>query len=317
MFLPNPLQNNSGPASPVTEEPDGRPVTPRPANKADVRIADLASLQKIVLFSEKAWDKTNALIAHCSKEVSWFGMVTERDDSFYVEDIILFKQTVSSSQTEIKDEDIQSFFMELVAEHGETEALETYLPKIKLWGHSHVNMTVDPSGTDDKTLKYMFRNDMDFFIRVIGNKRGDMKVDLYRNFHCAELQEPLGFSWLDTSWDIIRPLSIDVAELLADMKEKVFESAPVYHRGLVQQPSDQKKIQENQTEGSKQGPDGTSKTTMRMNGSESGEIDSLSEEFLEPWQQLWWLSTFAYADFFKRFFDGKPIALAGPAYKED
>ena len=48
---------------------------------------------------------------------------------------------------------------------------------MKLWGHSHVNMGVSASSQDDKQIKELKAN-TDFFIRVIMNKKDEIKIDI-------------------------------------------------------------------------------------------------------------------------------------------
>ncbi len=305
---------------PINEKYDGLPCTPRRNNKPEVGIKGLSKLGKPIVFSRLAYDKQNYFIAHCDKEISWLGLVEETEKEFYVEDVILFQQEVSGAQTEIKEEDIAKFFEELIEEHGEDSALNEFLPKLKFWGHSHVNMGVSPSGTDDTTLKYMFRPEMDFFIRVIANKKGDLKADLYRNFHCAELEEPLGFTWLDTTWDVEHVIEEPVPGLLNEMLNKVRSEAPrvTQHNPYSHMPWTGPRNNEvigpgvNENKKNFEPPISTPTNTGNSTASDS------ERPTLKHWEYIWWTHMFSYSHFFERFFNGESTALAGPALlKED
>lgn len=50
---------------------------------------------------------------------------------------------------------------------------------MKVWGHSHVKMATSPSGQDEKQFEELAKNSDDFFIRIITNKTGSLRLDFW------------------------------------------------------------------------------------------------------------------------------------------
>lgn len=126
-----------------------------------------------VLITTDALMKMRAMVDSCDKEIAWLCVVDLREDGAYViEDTILFKQDVSASTADICEVALNEFASEL-ALSGRMDLFN----KIRGWGHSHVNMGVFASGTDETTFK-SFYSTCDYFIRLICNKSGDLKLDL-------------------------------------------------------------------------------------------------------------------------------------------
>lgn len=106
------------------------------------------------------------------KEVSWFSRVTRSDNVFCITDAFLIEQTVSSAETEMTLSGLSDFMTNIIQEHG----VEFY-NSIRCWGHSHVEMSPNPSGQDLKQIKEF--DNGDFYIMLIMNKRDDFHIRLY------------------------------------------------------------------------------------------------------------------------------------------
>lgn len=135
------------------------------------------SLPKIFI-SKKATNKMLIYIDECSKEVGWLGTVEQHKDIYLIDDVMLFEQEVSSVTTDIDEGDLSKFASNKMEELGAEEG-SNLLNSVKMWGHSHVNMGVTPSSTDDKSMEMFGESGHDFFIRLIANKKGVMKIDLF------------------------------------------------------------------------------------------------------------------------------------------
>lgn len=103
-------------------------------------------------------------------EIGWLGFVEDMGTAgFLVTDVALLKQEVHATTTEITPEGLLDFWN---ATSPEDQC------KIKIWGHSHVNMGVSPSGQDNEQMNY-FKEGNDWFIRLITNKKREYYVDVY------------------------------------------------------------------------------------------------------------------------------------------
>lgn len=135
----------------------------------------------------KAMHKMRYYIDNTDMEIGWLGYVTKIDDTTYlIEDVFLLKQKVHSTTTEIDPEALASLATDLIRQGDDGISLYN---KIRLWGHSHVNMDTFASGQDDKQMDEFATSD--FYIRLIGNKKGKWNVCLYdyaNNILWSELQ---------------------------------------------------------------------------------------------------------------------------------
>lgn len=144
----------------------------------------------IICFEKNALIKMHLYVKECDKEISWLGIVDKKVDgnntAYIVEDVMLLEQEVTGTTTEMNESALSKFGTKLI-EENKTELFS----KIKCWGHSHVNMAVYASGTDDDTFEQFYKNN-DYFIRLICNKKGDMNVDF---MDCS-----LGIKYLNLPW---------------------------------------------------------------------------------------------------------------------
>ena len=139
----------------------------------------------IISIDTLALIKMNEYVDQCSSEIAWLGIVDkseydikDKDDiiipmvEYCISDVFLVGQEVTGVKAEIDETALVDMGTKLI-QSGQTELFN----KIKLWGHSHVNMGVFASSTDDETFEEFYKNS-DFFIRIIANKKDDISVDL-------------------------------------------------------------------------------------------------------------------------------------------
>lgn len=141
-----------------------------------------------ICITEDTLLKFKAYVDSCENEIGWLAFVKKEEDGTYlIYDTILPKQEVTSVTTELTESGLQ--------EIGE-EILQTRFDEfenIKCWCHSHVNMQVYPSKTDDDTFEQFYEN-CEYFIRIICNKKDDIRVDF------VDLVNEVRFD--NTSWSI-------------------------------------------------------------------------------------------------------------------
>lgn len=128
-----------------------------------------------IVYSKAAWYKTVMIVDTQPKEVGWHGICrrdSEDPSTFHIEDIILYPQKVTGT-TITPDEVEYTEWMNGLDD-------DTF-NNLRFHGHSHVNMGVFSSGTDEK-----FRNDRmsqlqddDFYVFQVFNKRGEIHSAIY------------------------------------------------------------------------------------------------------------------------------------------
>ena len=140
--------------------------------KGSMRVLPLGKTAPKVVLSSLAYEKQKALVNACTVEVGWLGFVDiEEDGTLLVTDILVPKQEVTGVTTEIDETALGDMGMQLAL----TKEGCDMLSKMYYWGHSHVDMAVNPSGTDDKTMRDLGAN-CPIFIRGIFNKSGDANI---------------------------------------------------------------------------------------------------------------------------------------------
>lgn len=144
-----------------------------PMSKSSIEIIKTpAPIAPNVYYTKEAWDVIWYLVEVCKKEVGWLGLVDELSNGDYlITEIFIPKQEVTSVTTEMEPEALAALTMQLLDEGKDPG-------KLRYWGHSHVNMSVRPSLTDEEQIDEYLES-ADWFIRGIYNKDGDSKVDIY------------------------------------------------------------------------------------------------------------------------------------------
>jgi hypothetical protein len=128
--------------------------------------------QPNVYITAEAWRKVHHIVATCDKEVAWMGFVDELETGdFLITEVFVPRQHVTGATVDIDAEDLGKKAFSLSKE-GKDPSM------IRYHGHSHVNMSVSPSGTDQKHIKE-YLDDCDWYIRSIHNKKGEMKMDIF------------------------------------------------------------------------------------------------------------------------------------------
>ena len=168
-------------------------------------------LPKIII-SKTALRKMNIYIKECKEEIGWLGTVTKDKEYYYISDVMLFEQEVHATTTEITPEGLSKFGEELLQQENGIDIWNS----IKVWGHSHVNMSVFASGQDDAQMETFAENGHDFFIRIIANKKGEMKLDLY-DYMQGVIYTNL--SWFENPTEVELGVTNQIAELESQVAE--------------------------------------------------------------------------------------------------
>ena len=180
----------------------------------------------LVNITQEAFDKMMMLVSSCSFEIGWFAVVDHIENELVVSDVIIIpKQEVSGVTVNISAEDVGDMFSEMMKLYGKDTATQM-LNKIRLYGHSHVNMGVSPSGTDtNQMLEYakdFDPGDNPYFIMIILNKRKEVHISL--------LDMALGIKHIDAPYVIgeenneLRDWAVkEITEKVTEKKFEAFE----------------------------------------------------------------------------------------------
>lgn len=145
---------------------------------------DNAPAAPSVIYTTESWQIINYLVKTCTTEIAWLGLVdTLEDGNYLITDIYVPEQEVSGASAEIEPHIMAALAIEIM-DAGKDPG------KLIYHGHSHVNMGVTPSGTDEKQMEEYLDN-CEIFVRGIYNKRGEAKVDVFDRkqqlmFNCVD-----------------------------------------------------------------------------------------------------------------------------------
>lgn len=124
-------------------------------------------------FHPLAFAKMALLIEKQSKEVAWHGLIVRKEPYVYeIEDVLVYPQVVSGVTVNTDQVPYQSWLM------GHDNDV---FGKIRMQGHSHVNMGTNPSGVDMKHqsgIVTQLEGDM-FYVFMIWNKSFKCQTFVY------------------------------------------------------------------------------------------------------------------------------------------
>ena len=131
----------------------------------------------VVWLTQEAYRKILALVLGFNSEVGWHGIASRSgDNEFTIEDIIVYPQEVTGS-TVNTDQELYTDWLYSLDD-------ETF-NKVRMQGHSHVNMGVSPSGVDN-THRQQIIEQLDsgmFYIFMIWNKSLSIHTLIYDMQH--------------------------------------------------------------------------------------------------------------------------------------
>lgn len=171
--------------------------------------------------------KTKAYVEGTDIEVAWILMVEETGVypklTYTIYDTALLEQTRSSTSADMTEEGMQNYMKKLIKDGKEED-----INKIRGWGHSHVNMGVTPSGTDDATYEEYYKS-TPFFIRLIANKKGEIGVDVINRENEIKFNN---IQWNVVYEDEFQKLEDKRQDLLSEI-EKVLEEVDLIEEELT------------------------------------------------------------------------------------
>jgi hypothetical protein len=149
-----------------------------------------------------ARQQLSAYIGESDTEISGFGIVEKGHTAYTVTKLYCPVQTCSGGDTEVGAAELSSLLGDVIAA-GEDPA------NLRLWWHSHVNMQVFWSGTDNATATELARIAGGWFISIVGNKRGDLRTRV-------DLAHPFTMLWDELPLRIVIPVMPEVRAAIAE-----------------------------------------------------------------------------------------------------
>ena len=159
-----------------------------------------------IYITPDAYIKMRKLVDDNTTEIGWYGTVTQMPglNSYVIDDILVYPQTVTSTTCEQDNERIFEFEMSLTTEQVNHKRFQ---------GHSHVNMGVTPSGVDEQFYQDLLSQVQDYFIICVTNKRNEYTVRFYDIAN--------NILYTDIKIQVLLENGTDVESWLEDTKEQL------------------------------------------------------------------------------------------------
>ena len=167
-----------------------------------------------IYIKHAAWRKIKMWVDIASGEVSGLGEVEVVDSKITVTEVYLLDQTSSGSSTEMDSGAVAKLIDDKIRKDGDAN-------NIKLWWHSHADMNVFWSATDDNAIEE-FNNETDtnnWFLSIVVNKKGEVKCRI-DTFH------PVQFFLNDIPLKIVDYTAAMYARAEKEVKRKVKKPKP-------------------------------------------------------------------------------------------
>lgn len=175
-----------------------------------------------IYISEIAWMKLTTLLREFSKEVAWHATAYRLPgdkDEYFIKDVLVYPQTVTSATVDMDEELYAKWLMDGVM--AEDERFDHIFCQM----HSHVNMSVFASGTDEQHQQEILSQlrDNDFYIFMIWNKRLEAYMRIF------DMEKNILFEKEDIEWCVMDEV-IGLSQFLEDAKKIVKEKTytPTY-----------------------------------------------------------------------------------------
>ena len=175
-----------------------------------------------IYISEIAWMKMTTLLREFSKEVAWHATayrIPGDKDEYFIRDVLVYPQTVTSATVDMDEAEYAKWLMEGVM--AEDERFDHIFCQM----HSHVNMNVFASGTDEQHQQEILSQlrDDDFYIFMIWNKRLESYMRIF------DMEKNILFEKDDIEWCVMDD-TLGLAKFLEESKQIVKEKtyAPTY-----------------------------------------------------------------------------------------
>ena len=182
----------------------------------------------MVCFTEQVLAKFKGYVDNCSLEIGWLALVRiDAQGRYIVYDTLLPHQNVSAVTTDLMESGLQEVGEEILATRPDE------FNNVRCWCHSHVNMQVCPSGTDDNTFEQFYEN-CEYFIRVICNKKGDMRVDF------VDLEKEIRFD--NINWYILLSKETEILNNSIEKCQKEIDEIVEKNKKIIEELN--KKIEE-------------------------------------------------------------------------
>jgi len=180
----------------------------------------------VVYMSSSTYLKMLQFVLQCDKEIAWHGTVDRKDNNFFIKDVFLYPQRITSATVQTDDTKYTQWAEKLPDE---------VFNKMRFQGHSHVNMGTTPSGVDLTNWNEFLQNllDNDFYIFAIMNKSQDLNIYIY------DLANNLIYERADITVKVLFDKDTEMSYIKEEMDKYIEKPTPPtpYYKNMYSTPS--------------------------------------------------------------------------------
>lgn len=171
-----------------------------------------------VYMSSSTYLKMLQFVLLCDKEIAWHGVVERKGSIFFIKDVFLYPQRITTVTVQTDDTKYTQW-----AEKLPDETFNT----MRFQGHSHVNMGTTPSGTDLTNWNEFLQNllDDDYYIFAIMNKSQDLNLCIY------DLANNLIYEKSDITFRVLFNKDLEMSHLKEEMETYIEKPKAVSDSG--------------------------------------------------------------------------------------
>lgn len=177
----------------------------------------------IIQITSDAYVKMYELVNQSSVEIQWHGLVIKEDNIYTIYDILVFPQTNSATSTNSNQNEFAEWQTKLIMD------MNFPIDKMRMHGHSHVNMNVYSSAIDDGYQSELITkvDENDYYIFLVLNKRMEMYPLLY------DFEQQTLFEGKDIEIQILDQSGQDIKKWCSNQIKENCKTATTKHYGYT------------------------------------------------------------------------------------
>lgn len=176
-----------------------------------------------VYISTMAYLKMLLYVRDTDVEIAWHGTVERNQEQnwYHIKDVFLYPQIIRAATVDTDQEKYQNWLQNIED--------DDVFNNIRFQGHSHVNMSTSPSGTDlnmyNNFLQVLPNND--YYIFMIMNKLGSITCFIY------DLAKNLIYETADINIKVLAPKTHDLIKDITTEKDTYCEKPAPFTYGKI------------------------------------------------------------------------------------
>lgn len=142
------------------------------------------------------------IVESVSGEIGWLSYVTRDKNEFTLVDVFVPPQEVSSTSVDVDSRKFHEVTQQIIDRYGDEKAFFEILPNLRGFCHSHCNMSVYWSGTDEDGINGLANDE--FLVSIVMNKKSEIRarIDLFKPLRIAIDNVPVTIDYSESDKEL-------------------------------------------------------------------------------------------------------------------